>query len=1076
MSVTRVVAILGERQGSGVLLTPRSVLTCAHVVGATDRPAIAHPGRADTVTAEVQWRDDTLDAALLVTDHDILAPEVAAPLGRLRIGALATEAPLPHCEIVGFPDIQRYGADGALELDQYRATVLPAAGALRSALVCELNHPAAAERADGTSPLQGLSGSPVFAGAVLLGIVTQVPRGRGHLRVEGVPATRILEAGGPLNSVSGVERVTEVHPQDERFCEQYAKAVKARYRKTRIFGIDELGTHEATWDLDTAYLSLEAGGLERPSGLDRTEPHRPSPVQPSRIDNLLADRPRTLLRGEAGAGKTTLVWWLAAHAACGTLGPELADLNGLVPFVVPLRTVHARGNGLPTPSQLSSVAQVLTDDPPTGWARRVLESGRGFLLVDGVDELPPDEREHTQVWLNELLDLYPATRCLATVRPLAVEEEWLRSGRFDELQLLPMRHEDIQAFVTAWHRAAHLECDTYTDERRAESERAELATLETDLQAQFAQNRALRTLAQTPLLCAVICALHRRRGGLLPDTRWELYRSTLAMLLGTRDKQRGIANPDGITMGFEEHLELLQSLAVWLVRGGQAQLSREGAEGQIKVAMRRLSQVRSQGSPKAVLTHLLNRSGLLQERADDEIQFIHRTFQDYLAARAFVEGGSLTELLRNAHNEQWQDTVLLAVGHCRPAEVRELIEGLLRNGEGARERAERMTLYTLAARCLLGTVVVDESVSQSVAAGIRALLPPANSAEVEAVASLEEYVLPLLPEQSELNSDGVVRMAELLCRIGGADAIPYAKQLARRGSRAARSELVEGWGNFPVEEYASEVLAGLSLAEEAIPVKSIDQLRLLRGIAPFGTLMLQGNFTGLQLTRHLADVEVRHLSISKNTTLTDLSFVQRLPLLKELSALYNPALTKFSSLKKTHIELLNLSLHGVTQAQLAPIRHIPELTALLLEYPSTLSTRSLPRAHPGVIVLDVMCGKRIDLSTLRLWPALRALTLHLDSCTWLVHGRRGTTTPAPQITSLELHIESDYAGLEHVAEAFPALAELTLNTLFQDGEELDLTPLHGLPGLRITVSSKWSGVLPVLLGTEPLGDRLTVDA
>ncbi|MFJ2555620.1 MULTISPECIES: NACHT domain-containing protein [unclassified Streptomyces] len=1073
MSVTRVVAILGERQGSGVLLTPRSVLTCAHVVGATDRPTIAHPGRADTVTAEVQWRDDTLDAALLVTDHDILAPEVAAPLGRLRIGALATEAPLPHCEIVGFPDIQRYGADGALELDQYRATVLPAAGALRSALVCELNHPAAAERADGTSPLQGLSGSPVFAGAVLLGIVTQVPRGRGHLRVEGVPATRILEAGGPLNSVSGVERVTEVHPQDERFCEQYAKAVKARYRKTRIFGIDELGTHEATWDLDTAYLSLEAGGLERPSGLDRTEPHRPSPVQPSRIDNLLADRPRTLLRGEAGAGKTTLVWWLAAHAACGTLGPELADLNGLVPFVVPLRTVHARGNGLPTPSQLSSVAQVLTDDPPTGWARRVLESGRGFLLVDGVDELPPDEREHTQVWLNELLDLYPATRCLATVRPLAVEEEWLRSGRFDELQLLPMRHEDIQAFVTAWHRAAHLECDTYTDERRAESERAELATLETDLQAQFAQNRALRTLAQTPLLCAVICALHRRRGGLLPDTRWELYRSTLAMLLGTRDKQRGIANPDGITMGFEEHLELLQSLAVWLVRGGQAQLSREGAEGQIKVAMRRLSQVRSQGSPKAVLTHLLNRSGLLQERADDEIQFIHRTFQDYLAARAFVEGGSLTELLRNAHNEQWQDTVLLAVGHCRPAEVRELIEGLLRNGEGAASRAQRVSLYTLAAGCLLDTVVVDETVSQSVATRIRTLLPPENNAEVEALAALGAYVLPLLPEPSDLAPEGAEYMADLLCAIGGADAIPYAKQLSQHENPTLRAQLVAGWISFPVEEYAREVLAGLPSSDLFLTVTRQEQLRALREVPHATYVHTLGDFTPAQLRDHLSPVRCPSLSVFGNHDLSHVSFLGELTYLSDLYIQQCPELQDLSGLAEASLTSLVLDVSALSQAGLTPVHRAPNLRSLELDYGDSLLGQ-LPIAHPEVERLALTCSRPIDLSSLREWPSLRRLGLAIGSCTWLLHGSP-RTVPAPQVTSVTLHLESGYAGLTYLPGWFPSLGTLRLISNVPEARPLDLAPLHRLPGLRVTVASEWPGVLPTLLGTEPLGDRLTVD-
>ncbi|MFE4641520.1 NACHT domain-containing protein, partial [Streptomyces sp. NPDC056730] len=425
MSTARVVAVCGETQGTGVLLTPRLVLTCAHVVGGDDRPMIAHPGRAGRVTSEVQWRDASLDTALLFADHDLIEAERAAPLGRLRIGALATTSPLPHCEIVGFPDIQRYGHDGSLELDQYRATVLPSAGSLRSLLVCELDHPAAAERHDGTSPLQGLSGSPVFAGPVLLGIVTQVPKGRGQLRVEGIPMDRILATDVFLDSFRS-ERVTDFHPGDQRFEERYARALRARYRKTRVFGIDELGTRETSWDLDTAYLSLEAG---RRDGLvpGPEVPFGSGPALPRRIDDLLADRPRTLLRGEAGAGKTTLVWWLASHAASGTLDAELADLNGLVPFVVPLRTLHARGTGLADLDQLHTAAQIPVGRAPDGWADRVLASGRALLLVDGIDEVPPAEREKARTWLTELLDLYPGTRCLTTVRPLAVEQGWLRS-------------------------------------------------------------------------------------------------------------------------------------------------------------------------------------------------------------------------------------------------------------------------------------------------------------------------------------------------------------------------------------------------------------------------------------------------------------------------------------------------------------------------------------------------------------------------------------------------------------------------------------------------------------------------
>ncbi|MFJ9027755.1 NACHT domain-containing protein [Streptomyces sp. NPDC102274] len=1071
MSRDRVVAVLGDAQGTGVLLAPHLVLTCAHVVGGSKTPAIAHPSRAGHIATEVQWRDDALDTALLYIDHSGLDAEWFPPFGRLRIGALATESPLPHCEILGFPDIQRYGDDGALDLDQYRATVLPAAGSVRGALVCELDHPAAAERHDGTSPLEGLSGAPVFAGPVLLGLVTEVPRGRNHVRVEGVPMDRILATDVLMDSFRS-ESVTDFHPRDQRFEDEYARALKARYRKTRIFGIDELGTNEATWDLDTAYLSLEAGQRD---GLvpDPRVPFGSAPAQPRRIDDLLADRPRTLLRGEAGAGKTTLVWWLASHAACGTLDPELAALNGLVPFVVPLRTVHARGLGLPTPAQLPAAAGILADEAPRGWARRVLESGRALLLVDGVDEVPESGRENARTWLTELLSLYPGTRCLATVRPLAVEQDWLWPEGFEELQLLPMCDKDIEAFVIAWHRAARLEWDMCADEQRAAAERGELDRLEAELRTQFEQNEALSALARTPLLCAVICALHRRRGGLLPDTRWELYRSTLAMLLGSRDAQRRISSPEGITMGFDEHQELLQSIAVWLVRGGQAQLSHQDAERQIEVAMRRLPQVRSQGSAAAVLTHLLNRSGLLQERGDEAVQFIHRTFQDYLAARAFIEDGSLVELLQNAHDERWHDTILLAVGHCRPHEIRGLIGGLLATGEAAPDRTRREALYVLAARCLLNAVVVDETVGEEVAARVRGIVPPHPMAPEETLASLGPYVLPFLPGPSGLDSVTAERVARLICEIGGPEAIPFARPYALHESASVRSQFAMSWSRFPAEEYAREVLACMPLADTMLVVTGADQLRHLRELPAVESLGLTGSCDGTQLRSFLPGVDFGQLRIRSNKTLDELSFLRELPRLNLLGLSGCSALKDLSGLRESGIEVLRMEVGRLTHAHLSPLHQMPKLSSLRLSYGDSPLAQQLPTAHPDVESLTIECDKPIDFSSLPEWTSLRFLTLSFGSCTWLVHSGQGMA-PTRQVRDLRVRIRSGYAGLAHLAGIFPSLSLLEITTEVPESRELDLTPLRSLPGLRVEIVPLRHAVPPTVIGGEPFGDRLTV--
>ena len=44
----------------------------------------------------------------------------------------------------------------------------------------------------------------------------------------------------------------------------------------------------------------------------------------------------------------------------------------------------------------------------------------------------------------------------------------------------------------------------------------------------------VRSLATSPLLCAMICALHRERSEQLPQDRMELYRVALELLLERR--------------------------------------------------------------------------------------------------------------------------------------------------------------------------------------------------------------------------------------------------------------------------------------------------------------------------------------------------------------------------------------------------------------------------------------------------------------------------------------------------------------------------------------------------------------
>lgn len=1041
----RTVVVSGVLQGSGVLLTDLLILTCAHVVK-TGTVHVAHPDSPDRTRATVAWIDYRLDVALLQ------AIEPVRPVPPVRLGVVDTRQAIPGCEITGFPRVQRYGRDQRLEADQYTATVLPMAGRVRDLLVCDLDGPPAALPDDEPAALSGLSGGPVFMGDVLLGVARQVPRQRDGRRVECVPLAPVL-AAKPFRLVyqrTGIDLRQElVHgsfPRDLRYEAEYAQALGVAYRRTKIFGLDELSRHDAEWDLDTAYLSLEA------QAQGRTARHRgvteAAPPLPQRIDALLADRPRVLLRGEAGAGKTTLLWWLAAHASARTLSDALAPLNGLIPFVVPLRTLRARGGTFPGPGELSGTAGLVIDTAPEGWAGRVLESGRALLLVDGLDEVPPEEREQAHTWLSQLLSRYPDTRCVATARPLAVEPDWLRSEGFDELRLLPMRNEDIQAFVTSWHRAARLS-------EQDDTER--LDELEHDLSRQFDQNPTLRDLARTPLLSAVICALHRRRDGLLPETRWKLYRSALEMLLGHRDHRRRIGDPEGIELDVEEHTQLLQRIAVWLVREGQSEFTRDQALRQLSRALAGMERVRTQGPPEKILTHLLNRSGLLQEHAEDTYQFIHRTFQDYLAAKELIEDDHLNELLRHTEAETWQDVILLAAGHCGRRELAVLVQGLLDVGHDYDlDTVDRAHLHVLAALCAQHATWLDGEVRQRVRQHTAALFPPTDDDQVEALGRLGEAAWEFLPDPESLAPDhpSVRYVIQLLGRIGGQAALPHARAWALARPDLGH-EFVRAWNNFPPGAYASQVLKSCKLAGDFVLV-SRRHVHHLSRLPDIDQILVTGDLSEAEFRRAVEGHRLTRLGFDDNQLISDLGVL----------ASSVPGLA-----------LLHLSRCSAIE-DFEPLADFAALDSLGLFHCGPARLDQLP-ALPRVVYLSMHCDGPISLGGLSSWQSLTSLALsrpisfadvaaELREHAGIVILRLATAPspadcraagPVPSVQHLTLDDPGHKEGLALLRQTFPALRSLTLDNA-ATYPQIDLTSLRDWPGLEVTIRDHGEGAAP----------------
>jgi hypothetical protein len=347
----------------------------------------------------------------------------------------------------------------------------------------------------------------------------------------------------------------------EIFEPTYMRLVAKQLDKVELFGVT-VSDRVGNYPLSVAYISLSISSSKQLddsmfSGL------RDGMVKPDRgtasIEEALGPTKRGFIRGEAGSGKTTLLQWLAVRCGRRDFDGPMRDWNGAVPLFIRLRGYS--GAELPAPQDfLRDIGRNIAHTMPLNWVHDLLKSGRAAVLVDGVDELPESQRRTARNWLRGLLDTFPNARYVVTSRPAAADESWLSSEAFDALEIQPMTTSDADAFVSHWHAALAEDVTSATELDRIEKSRRELTRA-------IRSSRHLRMLAASPLMTALICALHLDRRMQLPNDRVELYSIALEMLLERRDSEREIRSFEvAITRG--DKMLLLEDLAYWLVRNG----------------------------------------------------------------------------------------------------------------------------------------------------------------------------------------------------------------------------------------------------------------------------------------------------------------------------------------------------------------------------------------------------------------------------------------------------------------------------------------------------------------------------
>jgi hypothetical protein len=610
--------------------------------------------------------------------------------------------------------------------------------------------------------------------------------------------------------------LARIHTQTMQAVEQQSASIEEQYRRSLIlhldrielFGVKITGSGTRVYNLSNAFVPLTA--VVESSG------------EPCPVESALAGCERAVIRGDAGLGKTTLMQWLAVQAAKRAFADSLKEWNTRVPFYLRLRDYNEQGRDFPTvdrfPSATAGNISGLLTNP--AWPSNVLAE-RGLLLIDGIDEVPANRRPRFLEWLDNLLLDFPQAIFVLSSRPPALDADnpvhiarALSRASFTNITLELMSLADSEALITQWHLAVARDLVGEADLKRlTENEHALLNTIR--------YRSAVRNLASSPLLCAMICALNWDRRKNLPDDRMELYGRALEMLLETREIERGLASPQDARLSPKEKETLLDGIALWMLRNGFSEAAQERADGQsvtnaIDQILPRLTRVKD--SAAVVLQELLERSGVLRAPQHGRVDFLHRTFLEYMGARAALNAGDLNYLVDQARLQSWRDVIVFAAGHAQGA-MRDQLIGKLLSRPSKRRRKPIET--EIAAVCCLETIagVLAPALMEKLTTLAETLFPPRDFAQARLLAPAAMHRPSLLERYADKGANVVAACVRAAAIDGGGEMLNVIAGYAEVGADAVDREIIRAWPVFDEKEFETRVIerrdrfAGVRLSE-----------------------------------------------------------------------------------------------------------------------------------------------------------------------------------------------------------------------------------------------------------------------
>lgn len=550
----------------------------------------------------------------------------------------------------------------------------------------------------------------------------------------------------------------------------YRDKLVEKYSKVELIGSGINNARNVTrYDISSAYVELNCvNGGEYGEEIE--------------LSQVFVNHNVVWIKGEAGSGKTTFLQWIAVCAAKNE-SHKIENIENTIPIVIELRNVEWPIN---LQDVVNKVTAIYGKNCPDGWILNLLEQNRAILLFDGLDEINQIKREEVYRNIEGIVSQYPQAKILLTARNSVKDQIDCESTYYE---ILPMKTENIKEFIEYWHRSV-LRKDAIVDDE-------EIDRLQYHLKNKIVNSPSLKLLAKNPLLCAMICALNYVNNEQLPEDKMALYEKCCEMLMDARDNQRnitGTAYENLPRLDYSKKKKILEEISYWMMNGNVSSEKRINVVHFLDHLLKDtniLMDDKAVCNAEDVLNFLIERSGIIREPEEGDIDFIHKTFMEFLAVKTICRKCDWNVLVREACNVNWKETIIMCFREMGKENVEDVLRKLLHEGE--KRFDDRYTLMASMGASNAAFFSNDE-IRNEIDSKIKKLVPP-KPGDLYEIVQAGTYFLPFLKDSAKYTDLERNRCLDIMERLESDEAIPILLSY------------VEGDGEEEIKERALEMLS-----------------------------------------------------------------------------------------------------------------------------------------------------------------------------------------------------------------------------------------------------------------------------